>query len=76
MAGGSGSSTLASPEVVGQGKVLERDASVGGERDAQPSAGRERAQGHRDLNEAPPEHEAFVVSLCICRPQKRQDFGA
>ena len=37
----------------------QRDASVGGERDAQPSAGRERAWGHRDLNDTHVEAGGF-----------------
>lgn len=40
-----GRAALAGPEVLQQDEVLQRDASVRGERDAQPSGGRKRARG-------------------------------
>lgn len=66
--GRSGSSTLTSPEVLQWGKVLQRDASMGCERDAQPSVGRERAWGHRDLN------DTHVEAGCLPRARSLGGF--
>lgn len=39
-----------------------RDGSVGGERDAQPSVGREWAWGHRELNKSHVEAGGFSIT--------------
>jgi len=59
VAGRLGSSTLASTAVLQQGNVLQRDACLGGERDAQPSSGREQARGHGGLDDTHVEAGGF-----------------